>query len=87
VPLRQISVQDFTGKDMILQIGIAPVRVDILMTVGGISCLEAWGNRTKTRYGKTRIWILGRDDLIKTKIRAGRLQDRLDLKKLSARQK
>ena len=83
VPLRQVSVKDFTDTDMILQIGVSPIRVDILMSVEGISGLEAWKNKMKTRYGKTRIWILGRGDLIKTKVRAGRLQDRLDLKKLS----
>ena len=36
-PLRQISVQDFADKKMILQIGVAPIRVDILMNIEGIS--------------------------------------------------
>ena len=84
-PLRQISVRDFANKKMILQIGVAPIRVDILMAVEGVSGKEAWKNRVKSRYGKARIWILEKGDLIEAKKKAGRLQDRLDLKKLRAR--
>ena len=86
-PLRKISAQDFADKKMILQIGVAPVRVDILMDVKGISSKQAWENRVKSRYGKTRVWILEKADLIKAKKKAGRPQDKLDLEKLTARKK
>ncbi len=86
-PLRQISTQDFSEKNMILQIGIAPIRVDIMMDIEGISSQEAWKNRVKSHYGRARIWILGKNDLIETKKRAGRPQDQLDLKKLTKSRK
>ena len=81
-PLRQISPQDFSDKKMILQIGVAPIRVDILMDVEGVSSQEAWKNRVKSHYGRARIWLLEKKDLIETKKKAGRPQDQLDLKKL-----
>lgn len=36
-PLRGIKADDFKDKDMILQIGIAPVRIDILTGIVGVS--------------------------------------------------
>lgn len=84
-PLRGVSIQDFADKSMILQIGIDPIRVDILIDVEGVSSKSAWKNRVKTRYGKTPIAVMGIEDLIRSKRRAGRPQDRLDLKHLTHR--
>ena len=72
---------------MILQIGVAPIRVDILMDIEGVSSQLAWKNRVKSHYGRARIWILEKNDLIETKKKAGRPQDQLDLKKLITRRK
>jgi len=46
-PLKNISVQDFTNKKLIYQIGVAPVRVDIIMGIPGINFDRAWLNREK----------------------------------------
>ncbi len=81
-PLKSLSPEDFKDKKMILQIGVAPVRVDIMVNVPGISFKEAWKNRKKIRYGKTPINILSASDLIKSKKEAGRAQDKIDLQRL-----
>lgn len=81
-PLRGIAMEDFMNKAIILQIGIAPVRVDIMMDIPGAAPETAWKSRTRSHYGETPINILGIRDLIKAKRRAGRPQDRLDLRKL-----
>lgn len=49
-PLQDISAEDFKNKKLILQIGVAPVRIDILLNVEGVSFAKAWKNRKKTRY-------------------------------------
>ena len=81
-PLSGMSPADFQDRKMILQIGVAPVRIDILMKVPGVSFLSAWRNRKKVRYGRTAIHVMGLTDLIKAKEKAGRPQDLLDLSKL-----
>ena len=88
-PLRGITPEDFQDPKMFLQIGVAPVRVDILVGLPGVSAEEAWKHRTRSRYGKTPIHVLGLAELIKAKKATGRPQDRLDLAKLlrKARQK
>ncbi len=82
VPLKGVAPEDFSDPKMILQIGVAPVRIDILMDVPGVSVEAAWRNRTKTRYGRTSIALLGRAELLQSKRASGRPQDKLDLKRL-----
>lgn len=84
-PLKGISPSDFRDKELIYQIGVAPVRIDILMNIQGVSSREAWKKRKKSRYGKTAISILAADDLVRSKEKAARPEDLLDLKRLRRR--
>ena len=81
-PLRDLTPESLTDPGMILQIGVAPVRVDIMMHVPGVTSQDAWTRRVKARYGKTPIHMLGLSELIKAKRTSGRPQDKLDLAKL-----
>jgi len=81
-PLKGIRPSDFLDTKLFLQIGVAPVRVDILVEVPGASAEEAWKHRKRSRYGKAPINLLGLAELIKTKRAAARPQDKLDLEKL-----
>ena len=81
-PLEGLTPRHFQDPKMFLQIGVAPVRVDILVDVPGLSAEEAWKHRRRSRYGKAAINILGIADLIKAKRAIGRPQDKLDLQKL-----
>jgi len=86
-PLRDLTVEDFQNTSTLLQIGVAPVRIDIMLAVPGISWEQAWKHRRRSRYGKTPIHILGFSELVQAKKAANRPQDRLDLKKLSSKRK
>lgn len=81
-PLKGIKPGDFNDKHMILQIGIAPVRIDILMELPAVYFQQAWQNRKKIRYGQTQIYVLAKEDLIAAKKKAGRPQDQLDINNL-----
>ena len=86
-PLTDVTPDDFRDPTMILQIGLAPVRVDILTTLPGVSVEKAWKRRKRSHYGRTPINILGLEELIQAKQSAGRPQDKLDLNKLLKRRK
>ncbi len=86
-PLTKVTPDDFRDPKMILQIGVAPVRVDILTALIGVSVEAAWKRRKRSRYGKTLINILGLAELIKAKKAIGRPQDKLDLDHLLKRPK
>ena len=86
-PLRGLTPKTFAKPGIILQIGVAPVRVDIMTDVPGVRVEEAWKSRVKSRYGRTSIYVLGLPELIKTKQASGRPQDKLDLAKLRKRKR
>jgi len=81
-PLTGVGIEDFTDRKLIYQIGIEPNRVDILMGLPGLRFPTAWKNRTKSTYCGVAINLLGRKDLIKSKIRAGRPLDLIDAEAL-----
>lgn len=82
-PLKNLSPQDFLDRKMILQIGVPPVRIDILLSIPGVSYSRAWKNRRRVKFGSTPISILGRKELIDAKKKTGRLQDLIDVEKLT----
>lgn len=84
-PLKGVSAIDFADKKMIYQIGVAPVRIDILMGVSGIQFENAWQNRKRTFYGGISINIVGIKELIYSKKKTGREHDISDTKKLTNR--
>lgn len=86
-PLEGIHVQDFYNPDVVYQIGVAPNRIDILTGLESISFEEAWQNRQQASYGGEKVYVIGREDLIKVKRAAGRPQDLEDVRSLEASRK
>jgi hypothetical protein len=81
-PLKDVSERDFTDKELVYQIGIEPNRIDIMMGIGKMRFSTAWKKRRKSTYGDVRINILGKSDLIRSKMIAGRPRDLLDASEL-----
>jgi hypothetical protein len=53
----------------ILQIGVAPNRVDVLREAGGLVFGDAWDRRVQSQYGRAPACWIGLDDLIAIKSR------------------
>lgn len=81
-PLKGILQKDFTSEGLVYQIGVAPVRIDIIMGLPGVEFDSAWSKRIKTEYAGVSINVMGKQDLIESKKAAARPQDALDLKRL-----
>ncbi len=81
-PLANISEEDFMKKDTVYQIGIEPVRIDILSDLFGINFKQAWKCMVKTKYDNVSINIIDLENLIKSKKKTGRKQDEIDIEKL-----
>jgi len=84
-PLKNISPKDLCNKNTVYQIGIAPIRVDIIVGLPGMKFDMAWKNRTKAKYDGVSINIIGLTDLIRSKRNTMRPQDVLDLTRLRSR--
>ena len=79
-----LTVDNFLKKDMVIQLGYEPVRIDILTSVSGVSWNEVWKNRVKGIFGSSNIPVcfIGKTQLIKNKKKTGRLQDLADVRQL-----
>jgi len=75
-------LKDFTNKDLIYQIGIDPVRVDILMGMKNIEFDYSWKHRRITTFDNIKVNIIGIKELIKSKEKTKRFMDKIDVKNL-----
>lgn len=78
-PLNDITVEDRAGPDLVFQIGVVPMRIDILTSVSGLSFDEGWASRIPIPIGALEVPVIGRDCLIRNKRAAGRPRDLADL--------
>jgi len=70
-PLAGINQDDFSKKDVIYQLGVAPSRVDVLTSVSGLDFEEAWLRRTEAEFGDVSASFIGLEDLLKNKLSVG----------------
>ena len=78
-PMIDVTPEDFAGDDVVYQIGVAPIRIDILTGITGVVFDEAWPRRVTTSYGGVPIALIGREDLIANKRATGRPKDLADV--------
>lgn len=77
--------RDLMDPDMVIQIGVEPVRVDILMSISGVEFDPAYAARVTVQVEDVAMPLLGREQLIANKRTAGRKKDLLDAEWLEAR--
>jgi hypothetical protein len=83
-PLHDLTQADLATPGIVFQIGVAPIRVDIVTSIDGVSFADAWRARLSTRFAGLEAAVLSRRDLIANKKAAGRLQDLADVEQLEA---
>ena len=82
-PLTDLTPADFAEEGYFYQMGIPPVRVDILMSISGLTFDEAWPRRVKADFDGVPVLFISRQDLIASKLAAGRPQDLIDAASLA----
>ena len=85
-PLADMTEEDFAEEGYFYQMGVPPMRVDILMGVPGVEFEEAWDRRVEIDFDGVLVSFIGRDDLITAKRASGRPQDMIDADMLSQKQ-
>jgi hypothetical protein len=83
-PLDGISEVTFAERDIVFQMGIAPIRIDILTGIDGVTFADAWPNRTPSIIGSVPVHVIGKSDLKRNKSATGRTQDLADLERLES---
>lgn len=84
-PLERVTEADFTNPDLILQVGVEPLRVDVITSISGVEFDEAWSRKTTAWLGGVEVSVISVSDLIRNKRATGRDQDLVDVKRLERR--
>jgi hypothetical protein len=79
-PLMGLTQKDLETPEAGLQIGLEPLRIDVLTKISGISFEQAWPSRTHADFGEgLHCPVIGIDALISNKRAAARPQDLADV--------
>ena len=76
------SVENLLDPNIFVQLGVAPVRVDLLPKLFTTTFASAWKRRVSAPFGRVPAHFLSRADLIAEKRHFSRAQDLADLEHL-----
>lgn len=76
------ATKDLARPGLIFQMGVEPVRIDVINRIDGVEFDNAWPDRMMARLGGEDVPVLSRAHLIANKKAAGRLQDLADVERL-----
>jgi len=77
-----LSKRDFIKPGDVVQLGVPPVRIDLMTSLTGLNFVAAWKNRVTGRYGGIPALFISKADLIRNKRALGRIRDFADIEKL-----
>ena len=77
-----LKAEDFIEEGQVVQLGMPPVRIDLLTSITGITWDEASSNKEAGDYGDVSVNYLGKDQYILNKRATGRAKDLADIEAL-----
>jgi len=77
-----LSESDFTTPGHVVQLGVPPIRVDLLTEISGVTWEEAAAGAEAGIFGGISTRYLGREQFLRNKRSSGRLKDLADLEAL-----
>jgi hypothetical protein len=81
-PMSNISTADISYKGNVIQIGVAPCRVDIITSIDGVEFNQAWKNKKSILVDDINVFIISLEDLILNKTNTNREKDKIDVAEL-----
>ena len=85
-PLHDLSESDLSEPGIVFQIGVEPLRIDILTRIDGVTFTEAWDGRVLANFAGIPVTVLSRAHLVQNKRASGRKQDLADVDWLETRE-
>ena len=78
-PLHDLTEDDLVRPGLVFQIGVEPIRIDVLTAIDGVEFEDAWSDRFATSFGDVGVYVISRRCLIQNKRAVDRPRDRADL--------
>jgi hypothetical protein len=77
-----IEESDFTTTGRIVQLGVSPIRIDIINDIDGVNFSEAYQRKEIVQFGNVTANFISKIDMIKNKRASNRKKDKADLDEL-----
>jgi len=84
-PLHDLTEADLATPGVVFQIGLPPLRIDVLTQISGVEFAHAWPRRRRAVFADLTVDVIGRADFIANKRATGRLKDLADAERLERR--
>jgi hypothetical protein len=81
-PIGECTVDDFMTPATVVQIGVPPVRIDILTEITGVEFADAWSKRERRPFQGRPVWFISREHLLRNKEMVRRPMDIVDAEEL-----
>jgi hypothetical protein len=81
-PLDELRVDDLARPGIVFQIGLPPLRIDVLTAIDAVDFASAWRRRLVADFDGVDAGVIGREDFLINKRATGRLKDRADAERL-----
>ena len=66
-PLTGLTAKDFAEEGYFFQMGVPPVRADVLMGIPGVQFEECWSRRVEADFDSLKVNFISKADLIAAK--------------------
>lgn len=80
-----LSIEDLTDPDNVIQLGYEPNRIDLIVQLDGLDFEACYTRRIDMQLDEISVHFIGLEDLIENKMSTGRLQDKADANNLKKR--
>jgi hypothetical protein len=77
-----LKQSDFEKPDQVIQLGVPPLRIDILTAISSVNWNSAWAGCVRGTYGETPVRYLGKSEFKANKKAIGRYKDLADIEAL-----
>jgi hypothetical protein len=77
-----LAVDDFCTPNRVVQLGVPPVRIDMITSISGVSWEEANESKAQGVYGDVPVYFIGRKQYLANKRASGRKKDLADIEAL-----
>jgi hypothetical protein len=78
-----LTISDLSQEDRVIQLGVPPMRIDLITSLSGVSWEQAWENRTVGNFGDVPVNFIGREQFVTNKRATGRKKDLADVEALA----
>jgi hypothetical protein len=75
----ELKINDFTKPGNVVQLGVAPVRVDLVTSLTGVAWKQAAAGSRPGDYGDLHLRYLGKKEFVRNKRAVGRKKDLADI--------